>query len=206
MSREGRRRSTLPVSQQTLSRSPNGHQRRSSGLQQTYQLPLSQDIFFDDSSQHHHNHRSHVKRSKSANTILVNHEGVQDIYATRPSEQLATAGESEGSDDPMRPDEMAKTKAARAQSEHRRRVELKESFERLRIALGVPQPRAGKKDLVEQAIVALEYFKRKETEMMNEINYLRGNNLKYGILAGGANLVRPWAREVHEEDEDEMEL
>jgi hypothetical protein len=136
----------------------------------------------------------------------VNHEGVQDIYATRPSEQLATAGESEGSDDPMRPDEMAKTKAARAQSEHRRRVELKESFERLRIALGVPQPRAGKKDLVEQAIVALEYFKRKETEMMNEINYLRGNNLKYGILAGGANLVRPWAREVHEEDEDEMEL
>lgn len=116
------------------------------------------------------------------------------------------AGESEGSDDPMRPDEMAKTKAARAQSEHRRRVELKESFERLRIALGVPQPRAGKKDLVEQAIVALEYFKRKETEMMNEINYLRGNNLKYGVLAGGTNLVRPWVREVHEEDEDEMEL
>jgi hypothetical protein len=132
----------------------------------------------------------------------VNHEGIQDIYA-RPE----PAGESEGSDDPMRPDEMAKTKAARAQSEHRRRVELKESFERLRIALGVPQPRAGKKDLVEQAIVALEYFKRKETEMMNEINYLRGNNLKYVHLVGGANLVRPWAREVHEEDEeDEMQL
>jgi hypothetical protein len=36
------------------------------------------------------------------------------------------------------------------------------------------------------------HFKRKETEMMNEINYLRGNNLKYARLEGGADLVSPW--------------
>jgi hypothetical protein len=173
-----RRRSSLSASQHHLSRSPNRvHQRRASGLPTAppaYALPLSQDLF-DDKTQ---TGRMQIKRSKSANTILVNHQPPppppQD-YTTMEG----TVEESSGDDGPLRPDDLAKTKAARAQSEHRRRVELKESFERLRLTLGVPQPRAGKKDLVEQAIAALEYFRRKESEMMQEIQFLRqGQQIK----------------------------
>lgn len=121
-----------------------------------------------------------VKRSKSANQILVNHdidEGLHESYhhSMNTLDSAVVENESSGEDGMTArgPDELAKTKAARAQSEHRRRVELKESFERLRLALGVPQPRAGKKDLVEQAILALEYYKRKEGDLMQEIQYLR---------------------------------
>jgi hypothetical protein len=130
-------------------------------------MPLSQDIFDDKAT----TGRMQIKRSKSANTILVNHDTVPAVDAYPTVE--GTVEESSGDDGPIRPDELAKTKAARAQSEHRRRVELKESFERLRATLGVPQPRAGKKDLVEQAIVNLEYLRRREGELMQEIQFLR---------------------------------
>ena len=158
-----RRRSSLSASQHHLSRSPNrAHHRRASALPTpSFVVPISQDLFDDKKPG-----RLQIKRSKSANTILTN-----------PSpEAVENENESSGED---RPDDLAKTKAARAQSEHRRRVELKESFERLRIALGIPQPRAGKKDLVEQAVLALEYYKRKENEMLQEINYLRSTQEKY---------------------------
>ena len=158
-----RRRSSLSASQHHLARSPNrAHHRRASGLPTpSFAVPLSQDLFDDRKPG-----RLQIKRSKSANTVL-----------TDPSpEAIDHENESSGED---RPDDLAKTKAARAQSEHRRRVELKESFERLRLALGVPQPRAGKKDLVEQAVMALEYYKRKESEMIQEITYLRSTQQKY---------------------------
>jgi hypothetical protein len=172
-----RRRSSLSASQHHLSRSPNRvHQRRASGLPTAppaYPLPLSQDLF-DDKTQ---TGRMQIKRSKSANTILVNRDHLNHEPPPPPPQDYTTiegtVEESSGDDGPLRPDDLAKTKAARAQSEHRRRVELKESFERLRLTLGVPQPRAGKKDLVEQAIAALEYFRRKESEMMQEIQFLR---------------------------------
>jgi len=99
----------------------------------------------------------------------------QDVFQ-RPD--IPLENESSGDDGVPRPDEMAKTKAARAQSEHRRRVELKESFERLRMTLGVPQPRAGKRDLVEQAIMTIECHKRRETELLGELHYLRQNQGK----------------------------
>jgi len=123
----------------------------------------------------------HVKRSKSANQILLNDDmPTQDIF-NAPLEGSAILENESSGDDRIAGDELAKTKAARAQSEHRRRVELKESFERLRLALEVPQPRAGKKDLVEQAISAINYLKKREKEMEMEIHFLRQQQ-KYGPL------------------------
>src|SRR5204862_2316623 len=140
----------------------------------SYAQPISEDGFDDKSQQ---SGRMQIKRSKSANTILVNRDSEfaaqADLFVPLDGSALVE-NESSGDDaGTAQPDELAKTKAARAQSEHRRRVELKESFERLRLTLGVPQPRAGKRDLVEQAISALEFHKRRETEMMNEIQYLQ---------------------------------
>ena len=182
-----RRRSTLSTSQHHLSRSPNrSHQRRSSAMSNvspSFAHPISEDIFDDKSQQ---SVRMQIKRSKSANTILVNRDsefaGQAELFVP-PDGSAIVENESSGDDAvTIQPDELAKTKAARAQSEHRRRVELKESFERLRLTLGVPQPRAGKKDLVEQAIIALEFYKRKQAEMMNEIQYLQqGGAAKYSI-------------------------
>jgi hypothetical protein len=134
--------------------------------------------------------RTHIKRSKSASTLLINHDSESfvvnhDTYPPLPSETGGIVENESSGDDVgsfIRPDELAKTKAARAQSEHRRRVELKESFERLRLTLGVPQPRAGKRDLVDQAILALEYYKQKETDLLNEIQFLQqGGATKYFI-------------------------
>lgn len=167
-----RRRASLSATQHHLSRSPNrSHQRRSSAMPNV-PLSLARPISEDDETK---TVRMQVKRSKSANTLLVKHDPefkAHDQFV--PDKSAVVENESSGDDGGIiKPDELAKTKAARAQSEHRRRVELKESFERLRLTLGVPQPRAGKRDLVEQAIIALEYYKRKETEMLAEIQYLQ---------------------------------
>jgi len=167
--RENRRRSSLSASQHHPSRSPNRHARQSSTITSNgaaYALPVAQDIFIEEGPVR----RMQVKRSKSENHIVLQDElSTQDIYTILDGSAIVE-NESSGED---RGDELAKTKAARAQSEHRRRVELKESFEKLRLMLGVPQPRAGKKDLVEQAIVALDYHKRREQELAQEIQYLR---------------------------------
>ena len=120
-----------------------------------------------------------IKRSKSANMLPSPLDPPESQYfpvADAIGED--SSGEEARETAELRADELAKTKAARAQSEHRRRVELKESVERLRMTLGVPQPRAGKKDLVEQANLALEYYKRKEGELMQEIQFLKGQQQK----------------------------
>ena len=153
----------------------------------SFALPLSQDLFADDK-----HGRMQIKRSKSANIILQ-----QQL----PQDEGDSSGE--GEEIPQRGDDVdaAKTKAARAQSEHRRRVELKESFERLRITLGVPQPRAGKKDLVEQAIMALESYKRREGEMMQEILFLRQAQQKYLFPPKSTTNDRRWPEDmVHSEE------
>jgi hypothetical protein len=150
--KESRRRSSLSTSNHL--RSPNRHVRRSSAIAttSTFTFPLQPEIFMDDKQK-----RSQVKRSKSSNAL-------------QEEEEVTLENDSSGDGDDK---ELAKTKAARAQSEHRRRLELKESFEKLRLALGVPQPRAGKKDLVEQAIRAIDYHKGREMELLQEIQYLR---------------------------------
>jgi len=60
-------------------------------------------------------------------------------------------------------------KRARAATEHRRRVELKESFEKLRLVLGIPQPRVGKRDMVEQAVVTLESYRERERDLLKRL-------------------------------------
>ena len=174
--RETMRRKSVSSTHHHLSRSPNRHQRRSSAMPavpQSFAHPIITEDFPDEMK----TVRMQVKRSKSANTIHINHDAEfvappHDLFVP-PETHTVVENESSGDDGIMPPDDLAKTKAARAQSEHRRRVELKESFERLRIALGVPQPRAGKRDLVEQAIAALEIHKRREAELLNEIQYLQ---------------------------------
>jgi hypothetical protein len=182
-----RRRSTLSSSQHHISGSPNrSHQRRSSAMSTvstSFAHPISEDVFDDKSQQ---SARMQIKRSKSANMIHVNHDSEFAAHAdlfVPPDGSAIIENESSGDDaGTIQPDELAKTKAARAQSEHRRRVELKESFERLRLTLGVPQPRAGKRDLVEQAIIALDFYKRKQAEMLSEIQYLQqGGAAKYSL-------------------------
>jgi hypothetical protein len=168
-----RRRASLSTSNRRLSRSPNrSHQRRSSAMPNvptSFTLPITEDAFEDKQS----NGRMQIKRSKSANTILVKKEPFvpqEELFVSPPIDG-STIVENESSGDDVtvqQSEELAKTKAARAQSEHRRRVELKDSFDRLRKVMGVPQPRAGKKDIVEQAILQHEYHKQKEMEFIRE--------------------------------------
>lgn len=119
------------------------------------------------------------------------HVNRDDIPADMIDGAAVVENESSGDDGVTAlPDDLAKTKAARAQSEHRRRVELKESFERLRMTLEVPQPRAGKRDLVEQAITQLEFYKRQHGELMQQLLYLRQQiGQKYRIPASGHRLT-----------------
>jgi hypothetical protein len=130
-----RRRASLSTSNRRLSRSPNrSHQRRSSAMPNvptTFTLPITEDAFEDKQA----NGRMQIKRSKSANTILVKNEAF--VPQEEPFIPLTTDGsmivenESSGDDATVQQsEELAKTKAARAQSEHRRRVELKDGFDR----------------------------------------------------------------------------
>ena len=182
-----RRASTsLSAAHHHLSRSPNrSHQRRSSAMPS---LPISEDPF--DEKPVSTAHRLQIKRSKSTNTFIkpeaedfVEAVFLQDPVPPPPTplldhpvevRQVVSETVSSGDDAlPNETEQLAKTKQARAESEHRRRVELKESFERLRLALNVPQPRAGKKDLVEQAISTIELNKQREVKMVNEISFLQ---------------------------------
>jgi hypothetical protein len=190
-----RRASTsLSANHHHLSRSPNrSHQRRSSAMS-SLPVPslagqsISENPF--DEKPATGKQRLQIKRSKSTNTFLVKNdseefvEGVflHDALPPPPTplvdrgEGQPAVGESVSSGDDALPNEaeqLAKTKQARAESEHRRRVELKESFERLRLALNVPQPRAGKKDLVEQAISMIEMSKQRELKTTGEIQFLQ---------------------------------
>jgi len=184
-----RRRASLSASQHHLSRSPNrSHQRRSSAvsnLSPSFALPIS-EIPFDDSpdpttataTTARNSSRLQVKRSKSANHILLKQEGYVKQEGQFPNEHVdgtaVVENDSSGDDaGTVRPDESAKTKQARAQSEHRRREDLKQSFERLKSVLGVPQPRAGKRDLVEQAITEIEFLKRRVEELTLEAQYVQ---------------------------------
>ncbi|BFZ64611.1 hypothetical protein YB2330_005761 [Saitoella coloradoensis] len=67
-------------------------------------------------------------------------------------------------------------KRARALSEHRRRMDLKSSFERLRQILQIPQPRMGKRDIVEFACKEFEKMKERERVLIEEVEVLRGEN------------------------------
>jgi hypothetical protein len=117
-----------------------------------------------------------VKRSKSANLVLGSQDlenGISQHDMFPPPQVDVLCGmenESSGDDGGTHaPDELARTKAARAQSEHRRRVELKDSFEQLRLVLEVPQPRAGKKDLVDLAVDELRLLKDRRHDMEDQI-------------------------------------
>ena len=151
-------------------------------------LPISEDPF--DEKPASTAHRLQIKRSKSTTTFVKPEaeEFVEAVFLQdglpppptplldQPVEAQQVVCETVSSGDDAQPNEteqLAKTKQARAESEHRRRVELKESFERLRLALNVPQPRAGKKDLVEQAISTIELNKQREMKMVNEISFLQ---------------------------------
>jgi hypothetical protein len=135
--------------------------------------PLSQDLFIDDKPG---TGRLQVKRSKSANLIL----GSQDLENFVAQHEMIVAkdvcneNESSGEDNGVNgAEELARTKAARAQSEHRRRVELKDSFEQLRLVLEVPQPRAGKKDLVDLAVEELRRLQDGRQAMEDKILHLQ---------------------------------
>ena len=110
-----------------------------------------------------------MKRSKSANQILLKPEA-EGIAETHVVGENDSSGDDAGT---VRPDESVKTKQARAQSEHRRREDLKQSFERLKMVLGVPHPRAGKRDLVEQSITEIEFLKRRVEELTLEVRFLQ---------------------------------
>ena len=165
-----RRRASLSASQHHLSRSPNrSHQRRSSGisnLSPSFALPISENPH--DESSAIETRRPQVKRSKSANHILAKAE-------TEEGGTVKEENDSSGDDGGtvIRNDaDSVKTKQARAQSEHRRREDLKQSFERLKLCLGVPQPRAGKRDLVEQSINEIDNLRRRIDELTLEVRFL----------------------------------
>jgi hypothetical protein len=176
-----RRRASVSASQHHhhLSRSPNrSHQRRPSGKSQTlspsFAIPISESQFAHDQDDVIKPTRQQVKRSKSANHIILKQEPQDmDAYA---GVGVGVENDSSGEDAPtvrLDLDESTKTKQARALSEHRRREDIKQSFERLKGVLGIPQPRAGKRDLIEQAILALECNKRREEELVLEVRFLQ---------------------------------
>src|SRR5205814_949485 len=135
------RRSVLPTNQY-LTHSANhsanhSRQRRSSAMSNvspSFIYSLSEGVF-DDKSQE--DNMIEIKRSKLANMILINRDSefpAQADPSISPDRSVPIENSSSGDDTrAIRPNELAKTKSSRAQTEYRRRVELNESFERLRL-------------------------------------------------------------------------
>lgn len=201
-----RRASTsLSATHHHLSRSPNrSHQRRSSAMP-SLAVPLAGQSISEDPFDEKPTLHLPIKRSSSS-PFLVKTDGedfVEGVFLQdpvplpptphleKPFETQQVLGENVSSGDdalPNESDQLAKTKQARAESEHRRRVELKESFERLRIVMNVPQPRAGKKDLVEQAIQMIEALQdrdvKRESHLQSleaEVERLRAQERQYQL-------------------------